>query len=114
MYLKIDLSSDLFGELSSRVNSLGSLVRETENRNIKSSGRMPFAYDVFCQTSEITFSVMLSFLSHGSVFAYCSCGLPEGQRCGHIEEALVFHQECSRYELERLFGADVIVEESVF
>lgn len=114
MYMKIELSSKLIGEISNRVNVINSLVRETESKNLKRKGQTQFAYDVYCRTNDVVFAVLLTFLSHGTVFAYCSCGLPKDKRCAHIEEALLFHQERCRLELEKFFGADAVIEEAVF
>lgn len=113
MYIKINLSSDLITELSNEIVIVYSPVRENKSQHLN-KGKMQFAYDTFCPMDKIYFTVLLSFLSHGVAFAYCSCGLPGGKRCIHIGEALLFHQERSRRELENFFGADVIAEEAVF
>jgi hypothetical protein len=112
--MKINLSSQLITDLSNKIDTAGSLVRETQSKHLQKKGKTQFAYDVYCHTTEICFGVLLSFLSHGRAFAYCSCGLPQNERCIHIEEALLFHQERSQYELENFFGEDVITEEAVF
>ncbi len=113
MYMKINLSSQLIADLSGQIDTANSLVRVTESKNFTCHGKTQFAYDVLCHTTEICFTVLLSFLSHGAAFAYCSCGLPEDKQCSHIEESLLFHQERSRFELEKFFGEDVIAEEAV-
>jgi len=113
MYIKINLSSDLFNELSNKIAIVYSPVRENISRHLN-KGKTQFAYDTYCPVNGMYFTVLLSFLSHGVAFAYCSCGLPANKRCNHIEDALLFHQERSRSELEKFFGADVIVEEAVF
>ncbi len=114
MYLKINLSSQLITNLSDRIDMANFFVRETESQRLQYKGKMQFAYDVYCHTNEMSFGVLMNFLSHGAVFAYCSCGLPGNERCLHIEKALVFHQERSRYELEKLFGEEVVIGEGVF
>lgn len=114
MYMTINLSPQLITNLSNKIDTSGSLVRETESKHLSSKGKTQFAYDVYCHTNEICFGVLLSFLSHGRAFAYCSCGMPGDARCTHIEEALLFHQERSQYELEKFFGEDVINEVEIF
>ena len=114
MYLKLELSPLLLNELSNSINVDNSFVRDSEGKHLKAKGKTQFAYDVYCHTNQVAFCVLLTFLSHGVVFAYCSCGLPEDKRCEHIGEALLFHQERCRHELEKFFGKDVIYEESLF
>lgn len=114
MYTKINLSSALIAELFNQIDAGKSRVSESKSKGLKSKCQTQFAYDVFCPMYEINFTVLITFLSHGVAFAYCSCGLPEDKRCSHIEEALLFHQERSRCELERFFGEDAIAEVAVF